>query len=265
MGTRQFSVDQEADIVARFRAGESRKQIGRGYGTRASNITAVLTKHVADLPSHHVAKLTPQQQEQVVRRYEDGEQMQVLTREYGVSVGIIRKYIKRAQGTQRLNARWRVWHPEEIEQLRQWIAAGDSQAQIAQRLQTHQTTVSNLMRMHHISPLYVGRPSGERHGSWKGGRHRADGGYIGVRVDPDSPYASMRSQTGYIPEHRLVMAMALGRPLTHEEQVHHKNGDRTDNRLENLQLMHGPHGKGAAWRCADCGSHNIVPDALEKS
>lgn len=43
-----------------------------------------------------------------------------------------------------------------------------------------------------------------------------------------------------IREHRLVMERALGRPLRRDEPIHHKNGNREDNRLENLQLMTSP-------------------------
>jgi len=73
--------------------------------------------------------------------------------------------------------------------------------------------------------------------AWKGGKIYCTGGYIAVLVLPDSQFASMRKNNGYVPEHRLVMAKHLGRPLKKWEIVHHINGVRIDNRLENLIIV----------------------------
>lgn len=94
---------------------------------------------------------------------------------------------------------------------------------------------------------------------WKS-RERKDrlpgpNGYVWRRVTSDYPGAVLRGgrQSAYILEHRYVMQEHLGRPLKESETVHHKNGDRADNRLENLELRVGRHGIGATHaHCETC-------------
>ena len=77
--------------------------------------------------------------------------------------------------------------------------------------------------------------SGENHPQWKGGTHSWSG-YKLVRIYPDNPFYNMTRKTGYISEHRYVMAQHRGRCLERWEIVHHLNGIRDDNRIENLEL-----------------------------
>ena len=81
-------------------------------------------------------------------------------------------------------------------------------------------------------PEYGKRMSGSNNWQWKGGRHLLSGYvYIMNKQHPN------RIGNGYMAEHRLVMEKHLKRYLTENEEVHHKNGIKTDNRIENLELV----------------------------
>lgn len=74
------------------------------------------------------------------------------------------------------------------------------------------------------------------------GRFSTVAGYIGLTIShldqKDQKLAKETSRTkGFILEHRMVMARYLKRPLTPDDQIHHRNGNKTDNRIANLRLV----------------------------
>lgn len=107
---------------------------------------------------------------------------------------------------------------------------------------------------------------------WKGGRI-TPGGYKEIYIDKKP-----------IREHILIMENHIGRPLRKDEVVHHKNGDRLDNRIENLELMtrseharlHNPKTitickrcgketeKASRGLCKTCYAHEWYNDNLDK-
>lgn len=75
---------------------------------------------------------------------------------------------------------------------------------------------------------------GPAHPRWKGGRIVASNGYVKVRVGKEHPLAD---PIGYAYEHLLVWVKAGNPKPESGESLHHKNGVKTDNRLENLELL----------------------------
>lgn len=66
-----------------------------------------------------------------------------------------------------------------------------------------------------------------------GGKMPKGRGYVRMQL-PNHPYCNC---DGYIFEHRVVVEKHMGRYLTPKEKVHHKNGIRNDNRIENLEIV----------------------------
>lgn len=117
-----------------------------------------------------------------------------------------------------------------VEQIVQMYQAGHNLTECAQQLGHKIGTIAYYVRSAGIDV----RPQpkeGADNPCWRGGRTESRG-YICI-YRPDHPHAV----GGHVREHRLVMEEHLGRYLTSEEVVHHKNKNTRDNRLENLQLF----------------------------
>lgn len=82
----------------------------------------------------------------------------------------------------------------------------------------------------HISITGKGSPC------WKGGRYISISGYVLIKLNLTNPFYSMANGDGYIREHRFIMATHLNRFLNNNEIVHHINGIKDDNRIENLEI-----------------------------
>ena len=102
----------------------------------------------------------------------------------------------------------------------------------------------------------IRKMTGPKNPAWKGGvtYFKRKGKYANQAIKYvrcPQEFLAMARKDGYVMQHRLIVAMKLGRPLTRTECVHHINHDATDNRLENLMLFasnadHKRHGHGQA-------------------
>lgn len=87
---------------------------------------------------------------------------------------------------------------------------------------------------------FADKHRGPLHQNWKGGRTISSDGYI-LLYNPEHPNAS---KSGYVLEHVFMMSQKLGRALSKNETVHHKNGIHSDNRDDNFELWSSSHPSG---------------------
>lgn len=142
----------------------------------------------------------------------------------------------------------------------QYWGNGLSTIQMASLAGVGRQTISNWMKRHNISrrtaseilrgkkqspdtiEKRVAQFRGEKNPNWKGGRRLRSDGYIRIlrttlSIHEQNKFASMFDVRGRVLEHRIIMARHIGRALHRWEIVHHKNGIKDDNRLENLELL----------------------------
>lgn len=132
-------------------------------------------------------------------------------------------------------------HDERLAHVQALYESGLTLREIAEQLHSSDEVVRRLMRDAGIPR----RPRGHIPGKHlpANGRLVDPDGYILLRR-PDHPFAN---SAGYVREHRLVMEKELGRLLTRDEVVHHRDGNKANNHPDNL----GVYPSNAEHKAAD--------------
>ena len=250
--------EQRDEVVTAYNAGESVRSIAKRIGCRTANVTDVLNETGATRrKGRGNRRFTDETETEIVRRYRAGEPAEALAKVYDTTGPTIRKVLDRAGVESFGIGRRKFWTDERETWLIEQFAAGRNQGDLAAECGVSQQVVSARLRnLGVLDP--VQRASGAEHGAWKGGRIVTDQGYVKVIPRLEDQHLVGSGSSRYVPEHRLVMARYLGRPLERWEEVHHVHSERKDdNRIENLQLRVKPHGAGMRLRCRSCRSIDL--------
>lgn len=167
---------------------------------------------------------------EMARMYLSGMDQPSIARAFRCSQSMVSLCLKK-EGVKCKRARNIEWDRDELRRL--YHDQGLSHSEIAEKMGCRPQSVSKAMQKLGIPSRPPGPPRGPKHPSWKGGRYVDKYGYILIHT-PDHPDAN---SAGYVREHRLVAEKVLGRRLTPQEVVHHKDGDRQNNTPDNLQVF----------------------------
>ena len=216
-------------------------------------------------------KLTSRQESKVTSMYSEGGSIKGIAHRLDVNEKTVRALLLRAGVSLRGRSGHRKFPKNSIhiDMAVNRYLLGASTEELGEAMGMSAGAVAKRLEDAGVKLRAPGFQRGVNHHAWKGGRIERDDGHILVLVYPDDPYYSMGQIKGdgkdgsrYVLENRLVMARKLGRCLTEDETVHHKDLNKTNNSPRNLQLRQGKHGKGAVFCCADCGSYNVKATEL---
>lgn len=199
--------------------------------------------------------------DQVVADYLNGTHTTELAKRYDVTQPTVVYLLRKRRIPRRSRSETnRMRAPVDRDVLLQLVEeAQRSQREIAEYLGVSLPTVERALRQLRVrSKRGRGAPL-ERNYFWRGGQRTDRDRYVMVKV-PDHPHAT---KDGYVRQHRLVMEKVLGRYLLPTEEVHHKDGDPTNNDPSNL-LVFASHADHLRYEWRERWSKNFPPKQADR-
>lgn len=246
------SDEQIIELLKLYREGEPVRTLARKFKCRTDLISNTLRECGYAVYKGH-GRTSPAKKAAIIFAYRNGTTtLKELSSEFDLSTDTISKMLRR-EGIK--SDKWETWTQEKFARLREMHDGGAKLDELCEAFHIKRSALGTKLRRAGVPPREQG--SGPGHHNWRGGRIVGPEGYVSVRPQGDDWEYCRPNSSGYVLEHRLVMGRALGRPVADNETVHHINGVRDDNRLENLQLRQGQHGSGVVMVCNCCGSQDV--------
>lgn len=237
-----------AEIVACATAGWSDVRIARELESRKKTVCDYRKAHgiaaASPGPATRRGKSTLDPFDALIRRrVAEGWGGARIAAEIGCKQGTVTYYLKMhgiktahrfGQGRPDLKGKWQLAPHDAL--IRKRVAEGRTDPEIAAEIGCLASLVSSYRKRIGLGAAFPTGSRGEKSPGWKGGRYwdKHVGWYV-YRPDHPNAYGGR-----YVLEHRLVMEEHLGRLLTPDEIVIHRDRDKSNNAIANLELVKVP-------------------------